>query len=172
MKQRAPRSLWRFSLRIYAAPRVAASCIALQDQLGLDVNLLLFCCWLGTAGQRVPSEALRSATRRVESWQREVVWPLRRARRAIDKKTPALQQLRRRIATIELASERHEQEMLQAYAARLRATRRVSPRSATMSNLKRYFRQMGRELDEHAARHVGILVDACGGNSRLAAARA
>jgi uncharacterized protein (TIGR02444 family) len=40
---------WRFSLSVYAAPGVADECLALQDTRGVDVNLLLFCAWLGGA---------------------------------------------------------------------------------------------------------------------------
>ena len=38
---------WDFSLEIYAKPGVAQACLALQDECGADVNLLLFCCWAG-----------------------------------------------------------------------------------------------------------------------------
>ena len=34
---------WNYSLALYARAEVAKTCLALQDRLGLDVNLLLFC---------------------------------------------------------------------------------------------------------------------------------
>ncbi|MGZ3308467.1 MAG: DUF2390 domain-containing protein, partial [Xanthobacteraceae bacterium] len=36
---------WRFSLRFYRQPKVADTCIALQEERGVDVNLLLFLLW-------------------------------------------------------------------------------------------------------------------------------
>ena len=36
---------WRFSLRFYRQPRVADACIALQEESGVDVNLLLYLLW-------------------------------------------------------------------------------------------------------------------------------
>ena len=36
---------WRFSLRFYRQPEVADACITLQEQAGVDVNLLLFLLW-------------------------------------------------------------------------------------------------------------------------------
>jgi uncharacterized protein (TIGR02444 family) len=42
---------WNFSLAVYAAPDVAAECLALQSALNIDANSLLFCAWLGRAKQ-------------------------------------------------------------------------------------------------------------------------
>src|SRR5262249_61394116 len=36
---------WRFSLQFYRQPKVADACIALQEEAGGDVNLLLFLLW-------------------------------------------------------------------------------------------------------------------------------
>ena len=38
----------RFSLRFYRQPEVADACIALQEEAGVDVNLLLFLLWHAT----------------------------------------------------------------------------------------------------------------------------
>lgn len=157
--QRDRQTFWRFSLRLYSAPRVAASCIALQDRLGVDVNLLLFCCWLGSRGRRLSAKELRAATRGVDSWQREVVQPLRRARRAIGKKEPRLERLRRRVAAAELAAERREQAMLEEGARTLRAARKSTPRAAVTANLAGYLRQAG----QTSGRDLGALIDACCG---------
>jgi hypothetical protein len=48
----------------------AEACIALQDGLGLDVNLLLYCCWHGRAHRKLDEAALRHAMAAVEGWQR------------------------------------------------------------------------------------------------------
>ena len=39
---------WRFSLHFYRQPKVAETCIALQEESGVDVNLLLFLLWQAT----------------------------------------------------------------------------------------------------------------------------
>ena len=36
---------WRFSVKFYAVPGVAPACIELQDQAGVDVNMLFFLLW-------------------------------------------------------------------------------------------------------------------------------
>ena len=49
MSNAAPSSqgspFWRFSLQFYHLPKVADACIALQEEAGVDVNLLLFLLW-------------------------------------------------------------------------------------------------------------------------------
>ncbi len=40
-------SLWDFSVRTYRGEWVSAACLALQDERGVDVNMLLYCCWHG-----------------------------------------------------------------------------------------------------------------------------
>ena len=42
----APHPFWRFSLRVYRAAGVQQACLALQEDCGADVNLLLLCGWL------------------------------------------------------------------------------------------------------------------------------
>jgi uncharacterized protein (TIGR02444 family) len=80
----AAAAFWRFSLAIYARPGVAPACLVLQDQHGRDVNVMLFCCWLGASGRgRLDRAALDAADRAVSGWRREVVEPFRTARRAI-----------------------------------------------------------------------------------------
>jgi uncharacterized protein (TIGR02444 family) len=85
----AAAAFWRFSLAIYTRPGVAPACLVLQDQHGRDVNVMLFCCWLGASGRgRLDRAALEAADRVVTGWRHEVVERFRAARRAI--KTAAL----------------------------------------------------------------------------------
>src|SRR5258707_13596754 len=57
----APREdspFWRFSLRFYARTKVSAACLALQDEAGADVNLLLFLLFLAEHQRQVSVEAV------------------------------------------------------------------------------------------------------------------
>jgi uncharacterized protein (TIGR02444 family) len=84
MSDAAAAAFWRFSLAIYARPDVAPACLVLQDEHARDVNLMLFCCWLGASGRgRLDRARLDAADRSVTGWRRTVVEPLRAARRAI-----------------------------------------------------------------------------------------
>jgi uncharacterized protein (TIGR02444 family) len=80
----AAAAFWRFSLAIYARPDVPPACLVLQDQYGRDVNVMLFCCWLGASGRgRLDRAALDAADGAVAGWRHGVVEPFRAARRAI-----------------------------------------------------------------------------------------
>jgi uncharacterized protein (TIGR02444 family) len=73
---------WDYSLATYARPGVAAAGIALQDEYGLDVNLLLACLWYAAEGPgRLQSEHIRECLNRTRDWQLKVVQPLRKLRR-------------------------------------------------------------------------------------------
>ena len=112
-------NFWSFSLQVYGKPGVAEACIALQDGLGLDVNLLLYCCWHGRAHRKLDEAGLRRAMAAVEGWQREVVQPLRAVRRRLKSGVPPITAreclaLRRKVTDLEIESERIAQTALEA----------------------------------------------------------
>ena len=116
---------WRFSLAVYAAPGVAPECLALQDTRGIDVNMLLFCAWLGSLRVVLTGEDLAAVEATVRSWREQVVLPLRGVRRDIKARPDAVQDdiaaLRKDVAALELRAEQIEQAMLYAMAAHLNA---------------------------------------------------
>ncbi len=111
-----PHPFWNFSLEIYAAEGVAEACLDLQERRGCDVNILLFCCWLGASGRpTLSAERLRAILKVSDVWQAEIVRPLRQVRRLL-KDRPWSETLpetvdaaRRRVADAELAAEHAEQ---------------------------------------------------------------
>jgi uncharacterized protein (TIGR02444 family) len=108
---------WKFSLAVYAAPGVAAECLALQDTLNIDVNSLLFVAWLGAAKKIVLSETEFTAIdARVREWHATVVRPLRAVRRRVktlpQMREDAVKLLRQDIAAVELRAEQIEQAFL------------------------------------------------------------
>ena len=71
---------WDFSVRVYGQPGVADACLALQNQHGLDVNLLLYCCWIGGSRGAIRDSDLKSAFEFSATWSANVVRPLREVR--------------------------------------------------------------------------------------------
>lgn len=107
---------WAYSLRLYRKPGVAAACIGLQDRLGIDVNVVLFCLWMAACGQTVAPATMRLAAGLSRVWSANVVGPLRGARRFL--KPLELPELRGAVARVELAAERVEQDLLWRIAPR------------------------------------------------------
>ena len=85
-----PGAFWEFSLAYYSRERVSAACLSLQNRRGADVNILLFCCWLATLSLKVEQAGLHAAITAVEAWRRDVLEPLRSARRAVADQFPEI----------------------------------------------------------------------------------
>jgi len=114
--------LWDFALRVYGSNGVAEACLTLQDRHGLDVPVLLYCCWVGCIGQELDDAGLARALRCSEPWAEQIVRPLRRVRRwlkesdRLNASSPAAEQesLRSAIKAAELEAERLQLRMLEA----------------------------------------------------------
>jgi len=111
-------AFWQFSLRVYAQRGVADECLALQDTLGLDVNVLLFSAWLAVGrGVALAPADLDTIMAEVRPWHEDVVRPLRLIRRhlkPIDEQ--GAQRLRAQVKAFELDAEQLEQARLFALA--------------------------------------------------------
>lgn len=81
---------WQYSLALYGRPKVAECCLSYQDSEGANVNLLLFCCWLGFSGQRLEPAALEKARSLIEEWDLQAVQKLRAIRRFLVSSQSAL----------------------------------------------------------------------------------
>ena len=143
-----PLRFWDFSVRLYDRVGVADACLALQSQHGLDVNLLLYCCWIGTSRGEFRDAEFTAAVKFSETWSVNVVRRLREARTWM--KTTGCESgyvlqaecmaVRADVKSTELAAERLQQlglESLSEPAAEkpLSADEQLS---ATLNNLNRY----------------------------------
>ncbi len=147
---------WDFSLVVYHRPGVAAACLALQDRHGLDVNLLLFCCWAGSQGRRLDAVDFERLMGSVGEWQRSVVGPLRGVRRRL-KDLPGsasgqLGALRQAVKDCELEAERIEQTMLHDAFARPSGASSPAAEQATCAacaaaNMTVYLKLAGPSVD-------------------------
>ena len=137
-------AFWRFSLLIYEQPGVAPECIALQEAAGIDVNVLLFCAWVGAElGVALSDSDLEDVSRRVSAWQEQIVRPLRAVRRNL-RKFGDHPDLGSRVASLELAAEQVEQAIL--FSVSLDRWHRncfSQPEASVQTNLTRLLRQNG-----------------------------
>lgn len=113
-------SLWDFSLALYSAPDVESICLRLQDDFQVNINILLWCCWLEVHGIHLTAMRLEQACQRIDSWDQTVVAPLRHLRRDIKQRylanDPQIEACRQTIKTAELAAEKVELDWLEALA--------------------------------------------------------
>lgn len=113
-------SLWDFSVALYARSGVAELCLALQDEAGADVCLLLTALWLERRGIAASAARLAQLEELARPWQTTVTIPLRALRRAWKEAAQSdagLAELRGQLAALELQAERRILERLQDLTA-------------------------------------------------------
>ena len=163
-RQESP--FWRFSLRFYRQPAVADACIRLQEEAGVDVNLLLFLLWHATRKRALSAAEVAELEQRIGAWRDMTVIPLRGVRRAL-KSPPALvdaqkaELFRTRIKAMELEAERLQQEAMYALAqAKPRGKYAASVEAAARANIAAYATMHGVTF---AQRETEILLSALTG---------
>lgn len=123
--------LWDFSLRLYGVPDVAKACLALQDECGVDVPILLFAAWLTKRSVVIGEGEVAQIDMLLRDWRASVVEPLRGVRRWL-KSGPlpvfatSVQALREDVKRIELNSEKIELQALEEKGRELMAASRPS----------------------------------------------
>jgi uncharacterized protein (TIGR02444 family) len=151
---------WSFSLAVYAAPGVAAECLALQDTSGVDVNVLLFCAWLGATKRSVLTlEDFAAIEAAVQPWRDTVIHPMRGVRRGIDampdSTNDAVAALRKDAAAVELRAEQIEQAMLYRLMPTLSAAPvATTAESATRRNVSALLSRRAPASSEPSARQL------------------
>lgn len=101
---------------LYVQPGMQALLLALQDDAGQDVLLLLTACWLGQRQVRADSELWTSLHASQTPWREKVIQPLRQVRRHLagNAVTAALYE---RIKACELDAEWHQLAVLERLCA-------------------------------------------------------
>ena len=105
---------WAFSLATYGCEEGAQASLVVQDELGLDVNIVLYAAWLATMDRQLTRAHLRSVDSSVSTWRDRVVSPLRSLRRDLREYAPA-EGVREQLKALELQSEQQQQEMMWAF---------------------------------------------------------
>jgi len=76
-------NFWNFSINFYQLPDIKQSCLALQDNYQLNVNLILFCHWLALNKQHTLSQSQwQTLVIAAQPWE-EIIQTLRMSRRMI-----------------------------------------------------------------------------------------
>ncbi|MEP6885207.1 MAG: TIGR02444 family protein [Gammaproteobacteria bacterium] len=133
---------WTFTVSLYGDPGVAAECLSLQERFGVNINLLLFCTYLGSEyGVSLSREDIACAESAIAGWQMHVVNALRGVRRFL--KPPSegrecshdasAESLRAQVKSAELEAERMEAEMLTDWYLAHRSEWRRDDRNTTLA---------------------------------------
>lgn len=115
-------SFWDFSVRTYRTPGVPDACLSLQNDHGVDVNMLLFCAWTGESVGEFDGDLFDRANDFSSTWAENVVIPLREARTWMKHSgcdgdpmpTDDCMALREEIKKVEFAAEKLQQRVLES----------------------------------------------------------
>lgn len=159
---------WDFSLEVYGKEGVPQACLVLQERHHIDVNILLFCCWLGASGRGAMTEAeAAKMVEAVDTWHETVVRELRAIRQRMKGGMPpapiALSDpLRSRIAKTEVDCEHVEQLMLTEAVDRPERAETAPDQRAddAITNIRSYFNRLGVSIDDTDHEPLGIILGA------------
>jgi len=156
---RSSQNFWNFSVALYAREGVADSCLDLQNTYGIDINLLLFCCWYGRFHGELPDATLQRAIELSLVWKSKIVQPLRNVRQWMKNHADEFSRvdhsqfstLRERIKFDELAAERYQQEMLEQIALADLTRNTITPDECVAANIDKLFSATGLENNDFIA---------------------
>jgi len=153
---------WRFSLNFYRQAGVSDACIALQDDCGVDVNLLLFLFWLASESRQLTADEVKKLDDQVRSWRELTIVPIRDTRRklkgAATLVAPGRQEaFRNKVKAVELEAEQLQQEALYNFTKSGPLGTKASGREAARANVAAFERAIGASFPKAA---VDLLTNA------------
>lgn len=158
-------SLWEFSSTIYRKPGVEKALLTLQRRLGVDVNMLLLCCWAARyRHHKITHSGMAELMAKAKVWQSEVVRPLRLLRNRLKAGFASVPRfdthaLRGKVLALEIEAEHMEQDYLAGELPRNSAALDSSQLlQGALANIATYVKLMDVELDEESMEHLATLV--------------
>lgn len=159
---------WDFSVRTYRTEAVPDACLSLQNDHGVDVNMLLYCCWVATVVVEFDDELFDQASQFSAQWADYVVIPLRNARTWMkhtgcitgQMSTDDCMQLREEVKTVEFAAEKMQQEFLDSITSVVESSNRSIGQvvTAVAANLRIYFEWMHVEMTSDVKEKLATIV--------------
>jgi uncharacterized protein (TIGR02444 family) len=134
---------WTFSLGYYRGAGVSEACLELQDECGVDVNVVLFLLWQATQKRSFAAVQVKALTEKMGPWQIDVIGPIRGLRRmlkgnALLPDKGAAELFRTKIKAIELEAERLQQEAMYAMAPGMKSETAPSAEAAARASVAAY----------------------------------
>jgi len=101
---RLENSLWDYACQVYSQAGVEAELLALQDDHGADINLILQAMWLASEGKVWAQACIPND---YDKWMEEQVLPLRQMRRSMKADWAGYEDFRQQVKKLELKAEQY-----------------------------------------------------------------
>ncbi len=146
---------WRFSLHFYKQAGVSDACIKLQDDCGVDVNLLLYLFWLASDGRQLTADEVKNLDSKVKSWRDLTIIPIRDTRRSLKGAATLLdpnkqEAFRNKVKAVELDAERLQQEALYEFTKSGPLGKAAPQKDAARANVGAYEAAIGKSFPKQA----------------------
>jgi uncharacterized protein (TIGR02444 family) len=146
--------IWDFVLKFYGRQGVSEACIALQDTVGIDVNMVLFLMWMAGQGRSMAAADVKTVSEMSHGWQREVVVPIRGVRRLLKANAPLVDPdtaaaYRKKVQAIELEGEQLQLNAMAALSASFKSAS-APPEQAARANLQAFQQMAGKPFPQAA----------------------
>ena len=110
-------AFWDYSFTFYTSEGMEPLLLSFQEEAGLDVNLLLLCCWTGRHGVRLDSATLARLEQHAGAWRDVAIRPIRTLRERLKLDVGGMSaadaaSFRDKVKSLELEAEREEQRLL------------------------------------------------------------
>jgi uncharacterized protein (TIGR02444 family) len=133
--------IWDFVLSYYRQQGVSEAAIALQDTLGLDVNMVLFLMWLSRQKRTLSAADIKAVGEKSRPWQHSVVVPIRAIRRLLKENAPLVETetalaYRKKIQALEIEGEQLQLNAMADLSGKLTTSSAASAENAARENLK------------------------------------
>jgi uncharacterized protein (TIGR02444 family) len=159
---------WDFSVRTYRTEGVPDACLSLQNDYGADVNMLLYCCWVGAVHGQFNDTLFGQSSGFSDQWCDSVVARLRAARTWMKHDgcfvefmpSDDCMKLREKIKGVEFAAEKLQQEVLESFVERERSESRSAAEIllAAATNLARYLEHVAIASNHDTRNKLAIIV--------------
>jgi len=161
---------WDFSVRTYRTDGVPEACLSLQNDYGADVNMLLYCSWVGGFYGSFDDALFSKASGFADNWADEVVRPLRSARIWMKQSgcheepmsTEDCMSLREEIKSVEFEAERLQQQVLETITSgrELRTDVTDAALDDVLANLHRYAEHSGIDIGDDVLQKFSVIIRA------------
>lgn len=156
---------WNYSSQMWSLPEVESICLELQNQHDLNVNLLLFCCWIGEQQLRLDENQVKTLVEAAEPWE-TVIKPLRSSRDVMKQQLLAMpaeliDQTVKNITEMELNAEHMQQISLEKAISleQFSSCESESGIECSLCNLKCYIDQANLQSAEGIDAQLGQLLN-------------
>ncbi len=135
---------WNYSTQIWTLPNVESICLELQNEHDINVNLMLYCCWVGDKNLSLNDDDLQILLDTIQPWQ-TMIKPLRDSRKMMQQHLIAMpanmiDQTLENISEMELNAEHMAQLALEKNLKpeKISACENLSNIECSLSNIKTY----------------------------------